>query len=402
MHADAMPEADRSTLADPARRRGADRRHRRGRRAPSRAARDSKRPRSRARRERDGARGLAARGRRARRGCCVVDPRARDACATLASRPRAAARARRLLVVNDAATLPASLAGRSARRAGRGAPGRRRRRDEAASGRRSSSAPATGASGPRTGRRRRALAAGDASSTLGGRARGRGRRGVRALSPRLVEVRFDREGAALWRALFRVGRPVQYSYLRDAAAALARADRVRGPAAGRRDAVGRAAASPAAAARALAPARRRDRDGHARRRPLVDGRPRARRRAAAAGAVRSCPRPTVAAVEASQGRGGRVVAVGTTVVRALEGALDEDGPRARRGEGDQPADRARASRPRVVDGSSPASTSRERATSSCCRPSRRGRCSRPRSRTPRDAGYLGHEFGDSSLVLAAA
>jgi S-adenosylmethionine:tRNA ribosyltransferase-isomerase len=37
---------------------------------------------------------------------------------------------------------------------------------------------------------------------------------VSSLSPRLVEMRFDLQGEALWTALFRVGRPVQYSYLR--------------------------------------------------------------------------------------------------------------------------------------------------------------------------------------------
>jgi S-adenosylmethionine:tRNA ribosyltransferase-isomerase len=34
-------------------------------------------------------------------------------------------------------------------------------------------------------------------------------------SPRLVELRFDREGAALIDAIYRVGRPIQYSYLGD-------------------------------------------------------------------------------------------------------------------------------------------------------------------------------------------
>src|SRR4029079_8453971 len=34
-----------------------------------------------------------------------------------------------------------------------------------------------------------------------------------ALAPRLVQLRFDRAGAALWAALYREGRPVQYSYL---------------------------------------------------------------------------------------------------------------------------------------------------------------------------------------------
>ena len=37
---------------------------------------------------------------------------------------------------------------------------------------------------------------------------------VAPLSPRLVELRFDRKGAALWSALYRNGRPIQYSYAR--------------------------------------------------------------------------------------------------------------------------------------------------------------------------------------------
>ena len=36
-----------------------------------------------------------------------------------------------------------------------------------------------------------------------------------AVSPRLVRVRFGLRGAALWSALYRLGRPVQYAYLRE-------------------------------------------------------------------------------------------------------------------------------------------------------------------------------------------
>src|SRR5438876_69602 len=35
---------------------------------------------------------------------------------------------------------------------------------------------------------------------------------VSEVSPRLVEVRFDASGEALWAALYRVGRPIQYWY----------------------------------------------------------------------------------------------------------------------------------------------------------------------------------------------
>jgi S-adenosylmethionine:tRNA ribosyltransferase-isomerase len=36
---------------------------------------------------------------------------------------------------------------------------------------------------------------------------------VSSRSPRLVRLRFDREGAELWREIYRIGRPVQYSYV---------------------------------------------------------------------------------------------------------------------------------------------------------------------------------------------
>jgi S-adenosylmethionine:tRNA ribosyltransferase-isomerase len=36
---------------------------------------------------------------------------------------------------------------------------------------------------------------------------------VSPLSPRLLDLEFDREGAALWEALYSIGRPVQYSYM---------------------------------------------------------------------------------------------------------------------------------------------------------------------------------------------
>ena len=92
------------------------------------------------------------------------------------------------------------------------------------------------------------------------------------------------------------------------------------------------------------------------------------------------PAATVAAVQAARQRGGRVVAIGTTVARALEHAAAQPGGlRAGAGHRRQPArpsDAARASSTR----SSAARTSRARATTSCCarssttRRSTRDRC----------------------------
>jgi hypothetical protein len=71
-------------------------------------------------------------------------------------------------------------------------------------------------------------------------------------APRLLTLRFDRGGAALWSALYRLGRPVQYSYVQGAARAVVGADRVRRAPVGRRDAVGRAPAVVVDAARRCA------------------------------------------------------------------------------------------------------------------------------------------------------
>ena len=167
---------------------------------------------------------------------------------------------------------------------------------------------------------------------------------ARALSGRLCEVRFDREGDAL------VGGPVPdrpAGAVRPPgarAAALVGAERVRRPALGLRDAVGGAAAELADPAR-----------------PAPRGASRLARLTHAAGLSATgdpdldarlplperyeIPPETVAAVERARRRGGRVVAVGTTVVRALEGRPRS--PRsarhpARRARRDRPAHRPRA------------------------------------------------------------
>ena len=123
-----------------------------------------------------------------------------------------------LLVVNDAATLPASFRGRTARadavevrlagppedgrcRAVLFGPGDWRERTE-------DRRPPPG------------VRSGETIVFAAGRAEAKGSDlsadivSVSPLSPRLVTLWFDREGATLWEALYRLGRPVQYSYLR--------------------------------------------------------------------------------------------------------------------------------------------------------------------------------------------
>jgi len=62
------------------------------------------------------------------------------------------------------------------------------------------------------------------------------------------------------------------------------------------------------------------------------------------------PRRTAEAVGAARARGGRVIAVGTTVVRALEAAADDDGGGVRIGSGVATLRLDAAHRPRVVSG----------------------------------------------------
>jgi len=106
----------------------------------------------------------------------------------------------------------------------------------------------------------------------------------------------------------------------------------------------------------------------------------------------------VAAVERARGAGGRVVAVGTTVVRALEGAWRDGGLRAlvattdlRIGPGFEP---------RVVSGlltglHEPGESHFELLQAFAARALLEAAVAHAAA-----AGYRGHEFGDASLVLA--
>lgn len=116
-----------------------------------------------------------------------------------------------LLVVNDAATLPASFRGTLAGAAG---PVELRLLQQEADG--SFQAVLLGAGDWRTPTEERPVpetAAPGArlriAADLEARVEGRS-----PLSPRLLRLRFDRSGDALWSALYRHGRPVQYAYLK--------------------------------------------------------------------------------------------------------------------------------------------------------------------------------------------
>jgi S-adenosylmethionine:tRNA ribosyltransferase-isomerase len=110
------------------------------------------------------------------------------------------------------------------------------------------------------------------------------------------------------------------------------------------------------------------------------------------------PETAVAAVEEAKGRGGRVVAVGTTVVRALEGAHREG--RLRAGANRTDLRIGLGFRPRVVAGlltglHEPGESHFELLQAFAPRPLLESAIAHAR-----DEGYLGHEFGDASLILA--
>ena len=129
------------------------------------------------------------------------------------------------------------------------------------------------------------------------------------------------------------------------------------------------------------------------------------------------PRQTAARVNAAKRAGARVIAVGTTVVRALETVTDDSGA-ASPGEGwtslvvtpdrplrsvnglitglHEPRATHLAMLERVASGSAPDRAAHTQVAASVC-----GRCHLQRAYDEaRRLGYLWHEFGDSHLILA--
>jgi S-adenosylmethionine:tRNA ribosyltransferase-isomerase len=305
---------------------------------------------------------------------------------------RALLRKHDLLVVNDAATLPASLHGVTesgalieARLAGERGDGSWR-------------AVLMGAGDWRQRTEERppppAVGAGEVLRFAGLRATVTS---VDEASPRLVSLVFDAHEGALWRALYRAGRPVQYAHTaaplalwQVQTAYAARPWAAEAPSAGfaltwdllldlRRRGVGIGRVTHAAGLSSTG-------DGE------LDGRlPLAERYEVTADTVR--------AIESARERGGRVVAVGTTAARALEGAAANDegrlvarqgmtelllGPHARRNVVDG-----------IVTGVHDPGTSHFALLEAFA----------PRALLKRALafaeahGYRGHEFGDAILIL---
>ena len=218
-------------------------------------------------------------------------------------------------------------------------------------------------------------------------------------SPRLVDLRFAVGGDALWGALYREGRPVQYSYLAHdlplwavQTVYAARPWAFEMPSAGRplsweillalrRKGVRWASLTHAAGLSSTGD-------------PAIDAvLPLAERY--------DIPAATVRAVAEARARGGRVVAVGTTVVRALEGAASKPGG-LRAGAGETDLIISPTFRPRVVDGvlsgAHAAHESHFSLLAAFAGPSLLDDAAAQAER----AGFLTHELGDSMLVLPGA
>ena len=115
----------------------------------------------------------------------------------------------------------------------------------------------------------------------------------------------------------------------------------------------------------------------------------------------SVPRATADAITRAKARGGRVVAVGTTVVRALEHAASEDGV-VREGVGVATQRIGPSSRLRIVDailsGTHEAGTSHYELLRAFVDDATLARATEELD----SRGYLTHEFGDSVLIERAA
>ncbi|HEV8268654.1 MAG TPA: S-adenosylmethionine:tRNA ribosyltransferase-isomerase [Thermoanaerobaculia bacterium] len=221
---------------------------------------------------------------------------------------------------------------------------------------------------------------------------------ISPLSPRLVRMRFAPRGSALVSALYRLGKPIQYSYL---SRELALAD-VQTPYAGRPWSV-----EPPSAGFPLTPDVLRS----LRRRGvalawLTHGAGLSSTGDAALDAALPLPERfdlpagTVEAIGDARSRGARVVAAGTTVVRALEGAFALRG-RLEPGEGTTSLVIGPGFVRRVVDGiltgvHEPRTSHHALLQAFASEPL----LSRALAHAE-EKGYLLHEFGDSCLVLAA-
>jgi len=223
---------------------------------------------------------------------------------------------------------------------------------------------------------------------------------VSPISPRLLAIRFDETGEAFWTALYRQGRPVQYSY---AAGALelwhtqtsyaARPWSVEAPSAGRPlapsllSAVARRGTALATITHAAGLSSTGD--------PALDA-------ALPLPERYDVPARAVAAIAAARARGGRVVAVGTTVVRALEGCARAHGGRLVPGVGVTDLRIGPAFAPAIADGILTGMHEPEASHFSLLEAFAPRAVLADAHAHAEARGYLAHEFGDSMLIVPPA
>jgi S-adenosylmethionine:tRNA ribosyltransferase-isomerase len=219
---------------------------------------------------------------------------------------------------------------------------------------------------------------------------------VSAVSPRLVELRFDRSGAPLWSALQAVGRPVQYSYLAGPLSPW----HIQTAYAARPWAVEMASAGWPLGLPLLVALRARGVEVAS----LTHAAGLSSTGDPAIDALLPLPEPsdipgaTLAAVERVRASRGRVVAVGTTVVRALEGRAAEGEP-LRSGPGLTTLRLGAAHELRFVDGLLTGLHEPGESHFELLQAFAPGPLLEDALVHAAREGYLGHEFGDLSLVL---
>jgi S-adenosylmethionine:tRNA ribosyltransferase-isomerase len=301
-----------------------------------------------------------------------------------------------LLVVNDGATLPGSLRGITEA----GAPVEARIFDGSGDG--SFRALLFGAGDSRTRTEDRPppppLAAGatltfgpDLAAVI---------EGVSPASPRLVELAFRERGARLWTALYRHGRPVQYAYVEGPLELWHVQTRYASrpwcaemPSAGRPLTWGLllALVRKGVAIASLTHAAGLSSTGD----PALDALLPMPERF-------EIPEETAQAIHATRAAGGRVIAVGTTVTRALEGSAAQHGGVVEAGPGVTDLVLHAGFRPRVVDGLLSGMHEPEASHFRLLEAFAPAVVLARAHAHAEDEGYLAHEFGDSTLILAEA
>ena len=221
---------------------------------------------------------------------------------------------------------------------------------------------------------------------------------INDLSGRLVALRFSKEGSAMWSAIYAHGRPIQYSYLRNdlalwdvQTAYASRPWAAEMPSAGqplswrillalKRRGVRIASLTHAAG---ISAAGEEDVDASL---PFVE--------------QFEIPQTTIDAIEAAHRGRHRVIAVGTTVVRALEGSAAVNGGAAKAGRGETGLIIDRIFKPRVIDGILTGVHDPAQSHFRLLRAFADEKLLRSAWRHATEAGYRCHEFGDLCLIAS--